>query len=342
MLSPGGITLHIATHVVFILHTDNLEDDDNDDDDDEEEEEEEEDGDNDDSEHGGSYSNIIRTSSFGELEVEFVKMTDKIKNALIKKNIDVGSLIEQLSAMSTVRDKKVPLFDENVFETVKTVEDLWRRLRNYWSIRDYDILIFVLKIVECEEANDIYKEFLSRIDSSILKDIEFVLSCKEYKGEGLKEHLEVKLGVESLTVKIKKQAEEAISKVYNLEKYALTFKSIKEGCIELTYGISKALKSYLLQFQVTEDDFIYFSACNIVHLQICDKRLKIPSQVIDKVSINLFVFLHSSYTNIILPYVFWEKFAVKLHFALRNVSLLNLLFSSSCILPSLYSVQNNF
>ena len=216
-------------------------------------------------------------------------MTDKIKNALIKNNIDVGSLIEQLSAMSTVRDKKVPLFDENVFEKIKTIEDLWRKLRNYWSIRDYDILIFVLKIVECEEADDIYKEFLSRIDSSILKDIEFVLSCKECKGEGLKEHLYVKLGVKTLTVKIKKRAEEELSQVYNLEKYALTFMAIKEGCIELTYGISKALKSYLLQCQVTGHDLMRFSACNIVHLQICDKRLIIPSEFIEKVSYVFFM-----------------------------------------------------
>ena len=237
-----------------------------------------------DSGHGSSYCNITKISSFDELELEFAKMTHKIKNALIKNNTDVGSLIEQLSTMSTVKGKKVPLFEENIFEKVKTVEDLWKILRNHWSICDYDILNYVLEIVHCDEANDIHEEFLSRIDPGVLKDAELIISCREYKGEGLKEHLRVKLIVETLTTEIKEQAKKTISQAYNLEKYALKFKGIKKGCIELIYGISKALKSYLLQCEVTGHDLSDLSACNIVYLQICDKKLKIPSEIIDKVS----------------------------------------------------------
>ena len=44
---------------------------------------------------------------------------------------------------------------KNVFEKVKTVEDLWRILRSYWSILDYDILIYILKLVDCKEANNV-------------------------------------------------------------------------------------------------------------------------------------------------------------------------------------------
>ena len=237
-----------------------------------------------DSGHSSSYSNIAKISNFDELELEFAKMTHRIKNALINNNTDVGSLIEQLSAISTVKGKKVPLFEANIFEKVKTVEDLWKILRSYWSICDYDMLKYVLEIVNCDEADDIFEEFLSRIDPSILKDTEFILSCREYKGEGLKDHLRVKLRVEALTIEIEEQVKEAISRTYDLEKYALKLKGIKKGCIELIYGISQALQSYLLQFEVTGNDLSYFPVCNIDYLQICDKILKIPLEVTNGVS----------------------------------------------------------
>ena len=236
-----------------------------------------------------SASNIIRTSNFEELQVRFAKLTNRIKIALIKNNTDVGSLIEQLSTMSAVKDKKVPLFDENVFEKVKTVEDLWRKLRNYWSILDYDILLYVLQLVECKEANDIYKEFWLRIDPSVLQDTTFILSCKEYEGEGLLKQLRIKLNTETLTDEVENKARKAVSQTYNLTKYALMFKGIKQGCIELIYGISKALMSYLLQFKDTGHDLHSLSICNILYLQIFDKKLIVPSRMTDEVSYDLYV-----------------------------------------------------
>ena len=236
-----------------------------------------------------STSNIIRTSKFEELQVEFAKLTNRIKIALTKNKTDVGTLIEQLSAISAVKDKKVPLFDENVFEKVKTVEDLWRILRSYWSIRDYDLLIYILKLVECKEANDVYEEFWLRIDPSLLQDTTFILSCKEYEGEGLLKLLRVKLNTETLTVEVEKKAKREVSQTYNLTKYALTFKGIKQGCIELIYGMSKALTSYLLQFKVTGHDLHNLSMCDILYLQIFDKKLIVPSEITDEVSYDLSV-----------------------------------------------------
>ena len=240
---------------------------------------------------GRSANNIIKTSNFEDLQVEFAKLTNRIKIALTNNNTDVGTLIEELSAISVVKNKKVPLFDENVFEKVKTVEDLWRKLRSCWSILDYDILIYILKLVDCKEANDVYEEFLLRIDPSVLQNTEFVLSCKEYEGEGLLKHLRVKINAETLTAEVEKKAKKAVSEMYNLTKYALTFKGIKQGCIELIYGISKALTSYLLHYKVTGHDLHSLSVCNILYLQLVDKKLKVPSEITDKVSCDLYIYI---------------------------------------------------
>ena len=61
-----------------------------------------------------------------------------------------------------------------------------------------------------------------------------------------------------------------MSKIYNLDKYALHFKGIKEGCIELLYYISKPLKSYLLHLKISEDTMAELSCYKIMSLHIDD------------------------------------------------------------------------
>ena len=60
-----------------------------------------------------------------DLEMEFAVITNKIKQVLNSSHIDIKSLLEQLQTMSAVKDKKVPLFDDDVFENVTTVDKVW-------------------------------------------------------------------------------------------------------------------------------------------------------------------------------------------------------------------------
>ena len=55
-------------------------------------------------------------------------MTSRIEQALISNNVDVAELIKQLCAISAVKNKKVPLFDDDVFEKIKSIDALWRKL----------------------------------------------------------------------------------------------------------------------------------------------------------------------------------------------------------------------
>ena len=50
-------------------------------------------------------------------------MTDKIKQALINGKINVDSLVEQLRSISGVKNRNVPLFDEEVFTKIKSVKE---------------------------------------------------------------------------------------------------------------------------------------------------------------------------------------------------------------------------
>ena len=224
----------------------------------------------------GTVSVCEKLTSIRHIEIQFAKMTIRIKQALINSNVDVVMLIEQLCAISTVRNKKVPLFDDDVFENIKSIDDFWKKLKNFWYIYDYELLCCIVDVAECKEAQQIFKQFLSRIDPSAIEDVDLVPYCKVGHWEGsLKPVLRVKVNTEKCTLNIKKRVEEIISKNYDLDKYSLCFQGITEGCIELLYYISKPLKLYLLQFEISQDILVEFLACKIVSLHIDEFKLKI-------------------------------------------------------------------
>ena len=217
-----------------------------------------------------------------DIEIQFAKMTVRIKQALISNNVDVVLLIEQLCAISVVKNKKVPLFDEHVFERITSIDELWKKLRIFWNIFDYDLLRYIVEISDCREAKEILEEFLSRIDPSAIEDVDLVLDCRIEDREGLIQPvLRVKVNAEKCTLSIRKQVEEIVSKKFNLDKYALRFQAIKQGCIELLYCISKPLKLYLLEFKISKGIMEKFLSDNIISLRIEEFELKILSRISD-------------------------------------------------------------
>ena len=215
-----------------------------------------------------------------DLEAEFAITTKKIKQVLCNSPIDVISVVEQLQTTSAVKDKNIPLLDEDVFESVTTVEKLWQRLSRFWSIFDYDVLKFLLRIVECEKAKEIFEDFLSKINISAIEDMGLVLRYEVFESQGLiKPLLRIKVKAERCTNSIKRKVKELVSLKFNLQKYALRFRGIKEGCIELIYEISNAMMSYFLSYKFDGYDLADFAACNIISLHINDMELQISPEI---------------------------------------------------------------
>ena len=224
-------------------------------------------------------------TSINLIEIEFAKTTNRIKQALINNNVDVVSLIEQLCAISAVKNQKVPLFDEDVFEKIKSIDEIWKKLKNFWNIFDYELLQCVVEISDCREAKGIFKEFLSRIDPSAIEDEDLILHCQVQDREGsLKPVLRIKVNSEKCTSDIRKMVEKTVSEAYNLHKYTLRLQGIKKGCVELLYYISKPLKVFILQFEITENILGSFLAHKIISLHIDEFVLKVPSNSIEIVS----------------------------------------------------------
>ena len=153
-------------------------------------------------------------------------------------------------------------------------------MSRFWSIYDYDLLLFVLKIVKCEEADEIFKEFLSTIDISRMEDTDLVLRYKVIEQEGsMKPLLRIKVRAEKCTCFIETEVKKIMSSKFNLNEYSLRLRGIKKGCIELVYKISNAMMSYFLQYKLTGYDLAGFSAHNIISLHINDMELQIPSEI---------------------------------------------------------------
>ena len=221
-----------------------------------------------------------KLTSLTKIDVEFAKMTTRIKEALHKNKISVSELIERLCTTSAVRNKKVPIFDEDMYK--KSIDELWRKLNNFWNIFDYDLLILVIDLSECAEAQEILDKFLEKIDPCAL-DVDLVLHCEVFKKETWP-LLRIKVNTEKCTPDVKNKVKDIVSKMYDLQKYALQFAGIKEGCIEFVYCISKAVMSYLLEFKVTGSMMSDFVSNNIICLQINDMILKVPLSIAKMVS----------------------------------------------------------
>jgi len=227
----------------------------------------------------------VSITSSTSLEVEFAKTTAAIKETLRKENIHMNTLIEQLRTSSAVKSQEVPLFDNEIFTTINSVEDLWKILSNYWSAYDYDILDFLINTIESKSAKSIYDDFLSRIDPSALMNVEFIADCKEVKWQGLGKRLRVKVKAEKCTDDVQKTAKKQICRHFNLKIYSVVFVGIKEGCIELIFAfLSTATTQYMETCYVTGRMLADFAALRIQHLQTNDMELNVPSKITRTVS----------------------------------------------------------
>ena len=86
---------------------------------------------------------------------------------------------------------------------------------------------------------------------------------------------------------------------FRLQKGTVTFKGIGNGSTTLTfiYQISKAVKVYLLQYRLEDEDLAAFAACHVTCLIIDGIKRRIPSLWNVNVSIMSIIVLLTVYDN---------------------------------------------
>jgi len=228
----------------------------------------------------------VTQMTFKELELEFAKITDRIKYALCLEKVKVHTLIEKLSATTAVEDRRVPLFDQDVFDKLNTIDDLWEKLKHYWTLYDYDILIYVVELTECKKAEIILDNFLSKMKPLALENVDLVLVYDKFKEKQVKPLLGIKINVKYCTLEMENDFKKTVSEIFQLKKCTLYCVVAVDGCIELFYRISNAMAAYLLQYKITGCNMAVFTAVDIIHLQIDDMMLIVPFEITNKVSMH--------------------------------------------------------
>ena len=228
---------------------------------------------------------IKRLSSIDEIEAEFGIMVAEIQEALEKNNVNVNKLLIKLKSSSAVRERKIPLFDKDTFNNITSIEKLFETLSTYWHLFDYDVLMYLVKTAGCKEAKRIYDDFLASFDSSVMNNYKLILKCDEFK-EGIIPgtcKLRIKVALDQCTVEMEKKVKEVISKHFELENYALVYKGLKQGCIELMYQISQSVESYMLQHNLNSDALLQLKAHSITSLKLDYMEMCIPEYFSDEV-----------------------------------------------------------
>jgi len=83
---------------------------------------------------------------------------------------------------------------------------------------------------------------LARINPDTIEDMDLVLRHEVFqRKESLKPLLRIKVGAEKCTSNVKKKIEDILCEKFNLKKYSIRFKGIKEGCIELNFSFNNVI-----------------------------------------------------------------------------------------------------
>ena len=228
-----------------------------------------------------------RLSSIDEIEIDFGIMIADVQEAFEKNNINVNRLLIKLKSSSAVRDRKIPLFEKDTFNNITSIEKLFETLSGYWHLFDYDVLMYLVKTAGCNEAKTIYDDFLASFDSSVMSNYQLILQYDEFNKESILPgtcKLRIKVAQDNCTVEIERKVKEVISRHFELEKYALICKGLKEGCIELMYQLSHSVKSYMLQYKLNSDAVLQCKVHKISAVKFDCMELNIPEDFSDEVS----------------------------------------------------------
>ena len=198
-------------------------------------------------------------------------------NIIEGKKIKVQQLISNLCAAD---QRKCTVFcTDDVFAKIETYHKLSQQIGKYCSIYDYELLEAFVESTGCPEAIDVLTAFTDEMHNSILKELDLMSECgKMFNPDDLMPGM-YKFVIEYVggrcTLETKKTIQNVIREHFHLQKGTIYFKGIEIACIALVYQISEAVKLYLLQYQLNDQDMATFSAHSISCFIVDGKKIPV-------------------------------------------------------------------
>ena len=165
-----------------------------------------------------------------KIEADFKEMTNNVQKAFIDGSIVLDDLLINLKNSFATKNKKIPLFKENFFRDITSIEGLFEALDFLWNLYDHDTLAFLINIADCKKASKIYTEFISSVDLSAF-DLVNHCSDKEIPILPGYEKLQIKVEKSKCTIKMIERIKMMVVEYYDLENVQLYLKKLPKGVL---------------------------------------------------------------------------------------------------------------
>ena len=219
----------------------------------------------------------LKARTLTKLNGRLSSALSKIMRIIEEKEFKVHQLISNLSTAD--QRKRTVFCTDDVFSKIETYHKLSQQIGKYCSIYDYELLEAFVESTECPEAIKVLTAFTDEMHSSILKELDLMSDCgKMFNPDDLMPGT-YKFVIEYVggrcTLETKNTIQNVIREHFHFQKGTIVFKGIEIACIALVYQISEAVKLYLLQYQLNDQDLATFSAHSISCFIIDGKKIPV-------------------------------------------------------------------
>ena len=221
------------------------------------------------------------------LRKAYSKVLKKIMDIFEEKEVNIEQLITILRFDDV--NKNSIFSTDDVFNTVRTEMQLFQCVGQYCKgIYDYEVLDVMVQASGCPEAIKELTDFTESLHNSILTEIDLMsedgelLHPDDFMPGTYKFIIEYVGG--KCTIETKEMVQGIVEQSVRLNKGVLIFKGIDSGSILIIYQISEAVKTYLLEYEFTEEDVVFLEGNKIRSLIVDGVRimsLSQPNKVID-------------------------------------------------------------
>ena len=203
------------------------------------------------------------------LRQKYSKVVMKLIDIFEENDVDIEKLITILSFDDA--DKNSVFSTDSAFTTIRTKVQLFHHVSQYCKgIYDYQVLDVLVQASGCPEAIKELNDFTELLQNSILAEIDLISEHGELLHPDDFMSGTYKFIIEYVGGKCKLGTKEMVQSIVEqsvcLRKGVLIFKGFDVGSILFIYQISEAVKSYLLQYKFTEQDFAHLEGNNIISL----------------------------------------------------------------------------
>ncbi|XP_065900889.1 uncharacterized protein [Dysidea avara] len=229
----------------------------------------------------------LKNQAITKLKVKYIKVVNKIKQTMEEKHFDVDELIMNLSAAD--EDNHTVFSTDVAYNTIKTIPDLFKKIGQYCSVYDYELLQVLVESVDCEEAIKLLEGFTEELNNSIINELDLLRIFQEQpKPTQLMpgtHKLVIKYTGNICTLPMKNMIQRVVFECFKLKPGSVILRGIEEGCIALIYQISAAVKSYLLHYKLGHQEFTLLATHKIKCVIVDGTEIQVPPEFLEKANL---------------------------------------------------------